>query len=191
MYRIPHSPWLSGAVDWRVKDHILIRAAQADYFYTKHDFSYGAAGIATHQNNFRVSAGIVYLFGGQRTTVAGRAHAAKRIGNVTMPIPILGLLVSNRVDGEGAQIAEVISGGVASFSGLRVGDVINAVDGKPVRSPMELAAVLSDRPSGTKVLLGVDADRSTTRTRLEHMCGTIGRVAEEQEVPGIAKSTGR
>ncbi len=72
-----------------------------------------------------------------------------------MPIPILGLLVSNRVDGEGAQIAEVISGGVASFSWLRVGDVINAVDGKPVRSPMELAAVLSDRPSGTKVLLGV------------------------------------
>ncbi len=35
---------IGGGFDWRVKDHILIRAAQADYFYTKHDFRYGAAG---------------------------------------------------------------------------------------------------------------------------------------------------
>jgi S1-C subfamily serine protease len=36
-----------------------------------------------------------------------------------------------------------------------VGDVINAIDGKQVKSPMELAAALSDHSSGTKVVLSV------------------------------------
>jgi PDZ domain-containing secreted protein len=37
---------------------------------------------------------------------------------------------------------------------LHVGDVINAVDGKPVKTPMELAAELANRPTGDKVRLG-------------------------------------
>ncbi len=53
-----------GGLDWKAGDHILVRVAQADYLYTKHDFSFGVPGIATHQNNIRLSAGIVYVFGG-------------------------------------------------------------------------------------------------------------------------------
>jgi len=43
---------------------------------------------------------------------------------------------------------------VAALAGLHVGDVINAVDGKPVHTPMELAAELENRPTGDKVRLG-------------------------------------
>jgi S1-C subfamily serine protease len=33
-------------------------------------------------------------------------------------------------------------------------NVINAVDGKPVKTPMDLAAELSGKPAGTKIRLG-------------------------------------
>ncbi len=35
-----------------------------------------------------------------------------------------------------------------------VGDVIDSVDGKPVKTPIELAAELSGKPAGTKIRLG-------------------------------------
>jgi S1-C subfamily serine protease len=54
----------------------------------------------------------------------------------------------------GAEITSVAPNGVASMGGLHPGDVINAVDGKPVKTPMELAAELANRPAGDKVRLG-------------------------------------
>jgi S1-C subfamily serine protease len=44
--------------------------------------------------------------------------------------------------------------GIAALVGLHVGDVINAVDGKQVRTPMELAAELSNHKPGDKVRIG-------------------------------------
>ncbi len=52
-------------------------------------------------------------------------------------------------------IIEVVPGSAAEMAGLRVGDVINAVDGKPVRTPMELAAELANHAPGSTVRLGV------------------------------------
>jgi opacity protein-like surface antigen len=48
---------LGGGVDYKWKPNLTIRFVQADYFYTK----FGS----THQNNFRLQAGIVYRFGGR------------------------------------------------------------------------------------------------------------------------------
>jgi S1-C subfamily serine protease len=70
-----------------------------------------------------------------------------------MPIPALGL-VATALDTGGAEIVEVVPGSIAEQSGLRVRDVINAIDGKAVRTPMELQAELSSRASGTKLRLG-------------------------------------
>jgi len=56
-----------------------------------------------------------------------------------MTIPGLGAIAKlgrNR----GAEITDEAPGGIAALAGLYVGDVINAVDGKPVKTPMELAA---------------------------------------------------
>lgn len=142
-----------GGLDWKTGNHILVRIAQADYLYTQHDFSYGAPGVATHQNNFRVSAGVVYVFGGQAVTHQTKGPVPQ--GTVAMLIPALGVRAAATADEAGARIAEVIPEGVAAFSAMRVGDVINSVDGKAVRNPMELAVALSDRQPGTKVTLGI------------------------------------
>jgi PDZ domain-containing secreted protein len=37
------------------------------------------------------------------------------------------------------------------MAGLHLGDVINAVDGKPVKSPTELVAELASRSAGDRV----------------------------------------
>jgi outer membrane immunogenic protein len=48
---------VGGGLDIALARHISLRAAQVEYFYTR--FPNGVNG---HQNNFRVSAGIVFLF---------------------------------------------------------------------------------------------------------------------------------
>jgi len=54
---------------------------------------------------------------------------------------------------DGAKIVEIVPGGVAEMASLKAGDLIKSVDGKAVRTPMELAAELSDK-SG-KVRIGI------------------------------------
>jgi S1-C subfamily serine protease len=54
----------------------------------------------------------------------------------------------------GAEVIDEAPDGVAALAGLHRGDVINAVDGKPVRTPMELAAELANRQAGDKLRLG-------------------------------------
>jgi len=69
-----------------------------------------------------------------------------------MPLPSLGVvLVPQEFDG--AKILEIVPGGVAEMASLKAGDLIKSVDVKAVRTPMELAAELSDK-SG-KVRIGI------------------------------------
>jgi S1-C subfamily serine protease len=62
--------------------------------------------------------------------------------------------VATALDTGSAEIVEVVPGSIAEQSGLRVRDVINVIDGKAVRTPMELQAELSSRASGSKIRLG-------------------------------------
>jgi S1-C subfamily serine protease len=102
------------------------------------------------QNNFRAAVGIVYSFGGTESVQQPRLTRASR---VSMSDPALGVMVAAREDG-GAEIVEVLPGSVAALANLRVGDIINLVDGKPIKTPMELTAELSNRGPGTKIRLG-------------------------------------
>ena len=101
-----------------------------------------------HQNNVRASVGIVYSFG------AGNARAepsqSPRATAVGMKIPSLGITVTLGAN-SGAEITDEAPNGIAALAGVHVGDVINAVDGKRVSTPMELAAELTKRPDGDKV----------------------------------------
>ena len=52
---------------------------------------------------------------------------------------------------EGAEIVEFLPGSVADLSGLRAGEVISAVDGRPTKTPMELALEMSSKTAGAKI----------------------------------------
>ncbi|HZF41527.1 MAG TPA: trypsin-like peptidase domain-containing protein [Blastocatellia bacterium] len=53
----------------------------------------------------------------------------------------------------GAVIAELSNGGPASTAGLRGGDLVVEFDGKPVKSPKQLAEIVADTPVGRTVKL--------------------------------------
>jgi hypothetical protein len=54
---------------------------------------------------------------------------------------------------EGAKILQIEPGSVAEMASLHVGDLITSVDGQAIKTPMELAAALSDKTG--KVRIGV------------------------------------
>lgn len=78
-----------------------------------------------------------------------------------MPIHSLGVVVAPQ-EFEGARILSIESGSVAEMASLHVGDLIKSVDGKAVRTPMELAAELTDK-SG-KVRIGLMRGTFATET---------------------------
>jgi S1-C subfamily serine protease len=66
----------------------------------------------------------------------------------------------------------IAPGSVAELANLHVGYVITSVDGKPMKSPMELAAELQNRASGSQVHLGY----------LFHTSSALGYFASETVV---------
>jgi hypothetical protein len=68
----------------------------------------------------------------------------------TMPIHSLGVTVAPQ-EFDGAKVTEIEPGSVAEMASLKPGDLIKAVDGKPVRTPMELAAELSDKVGKVRI----------------------------------------
>jgi serine protease Do/serine protease DegQ len=67
----------------------------------------------------------------------------------------LGISMQDVTGGEGAQIAEVLAGSPAAGAGLRKGDVVTALNGRPVRGSAELRARLGVVPAGDTVELQV------------------------------------
>jgi S1-C subfamily serine protease len=101
----------------------------------------------------RASAGIVYSFGGAERVSTAQRQSAPRVSRAGMPIPSLAIIAITG-NNPGAEVTDEAPNGVATLAGIHVGDVINAVDGKPVKTPMELAAALTNRPAGDKVRIG-------------------------------------
>jgi len=52
---------LGGGVDVKIAEHVAIRLIQAEYVMTR----FNIVGVATDQNNVRISAGVVFRFGGK------------------------------------------------------------------------------------------------------------------------------
>jgi membrane-associated protease RseP (regulator of RpoE activity) len=78
-----------------------------------------------------------------------------------MPIHSLGVVVAPQ-EFDGARILEIEPGSVAEMASLKPGDLIKAVDGKAVRTPMELAAELADKTG--KVRIGIVRGTFATET---------------------------
>jgi S1-C subfamily serine protease len=78
---------------------------------------------------------------------------------------------------QGARVQAVANGGPADEGGLRAGDVIVALEGRPVRDPDDLSALVSDRRPGEKVELTVE--RGGERRTLTVELGTQPRAAQQ------------
>src|SRR5580700_7951509 len=141
-----------GGVQFKITGPWSVRAL-ADYAYTRHNIF---GGPAVTQNNVRASVGIVYSFG-RRSTPERPASTTRPIqsqapASAGIKIAVLGAIVAlGRT--AGAEITDEAPNGPCALAGLHVGDVIDAVDGRPVKTPMELATELSGRASGDKVRL--------------------------------------
>jgi S1-C subfamily serine protease len=103
----------------------------------------------------RASIGIVYSFG-RRSMPAPPASTPRSIRSEApvsggIKIAAIGAIVTLGRNA-GAEITDLAPNGPGAIAGLHVGDVINAVDGKPIQTPTELAAELSSH--GDKVRLG-------------------------------------
>jgi hypothetical protein len=163
-----------GGIDYWIFRRVGIRLGPADFIYTNH---LHADGVSS-QNSFRAGGGIVYRFGrgaygepspkstrapsgSQPSPVAVRQPAAVSVPGRGMSIPALGVLVAPQ-EFDGAKVLEIVPGGVAEMASMKAGDLIRSVDGKAVRTPMELAAELSDK-SG-KVRLGFQRGDFATET---------------------------
>ncbi len=157
-----------GGVDYWLFRHIGVQAGPFDFFHTNHLNAYDVSS----QNSYRVAGGVVFRFGGessssepspkprrapapnQPSTVPARQTAAPSVGlpGGGMSVPALGVVVAPQ-EFDGAKVLQIVPGGVAEMASLRVGDLIRSVDGRTVKTPMELAAELSDK-SG-KVRIGI------------------------------------
>lgn len=77
----------------------------------------------------------------------------------------LGISMQDVVGGEGAQIADVQPDSPAAKAGLRAGDVVTALNGRPVRGAAELRARLGVMPVGETVELRVQRGKETQSVR--------------------------
>ena len=88
----------------------------------------------------------------------------------------------------GAIISQVESGGPAAKAGLKVGDVILAVNGKPIERYGQLSAAISQMAPGSRAEFEVWRDRGSRKVAVEIAELTEGRVAQDEG--GDAKRSG-
>jgi len=98
----------------------------------------------------------------------------------------LGISMTDIQGGEGAQVAQVQPKSPAEQAGLREGDVISGLNGRPVRSAAELRARLGVVPVGETVELRVQHGKETHTVKAR--IGEIekGQVAGGESIPELA-----
>jgi S1-C subfamily serine protease len=103
-----------------------------------------------------------------------QAHGRMRrgyLGVATQPVRLPSALRQTLSQRSGALVLDTDQHGPASAAGLALGDVIVAVDDKPVRGPRELSAAVSDK-IGQAVAL-----RIVRSGKLETLTLTVGERA--------------
>ncbi len=98
----------------------------------------------------------------------------------------LGISMEDVLGGEGAKIAEVQPNSPAAQAGLKPGDIVTALNGRPVRAAAELRARLGVVPVGDTVDLRVQRGKEVQQVKAR--IGEIerGQIAGARTVPELA-----
>ncbi|MBI5105823.1 MAG: trypsin-like peptidase domain-containing protein [Solirubrobacterales bacterium] len=81
--------------------------------------------------------------------------------------PYLGVSTTVALGTTGARVGEVVAGGPAANAGVRVGDVITKVAGKPVGAPDDVSRALDGRKPGERVDVEVKRGGATSSVQVE------------------------
>ena len=91
----------------------------------------------------------------------------------------------NLTGNSGALIASVTPNSPASNAGLKQGDVVTAVNGRPVESGSDLQVVVSEVAPGSKVQLQVERNGHPENVEV-----TVGEFHKDQQVASAASTDG-
>jgi putative serine protease PepD len=82
------------------------------------------------------------------------------ISGKTVQHAYLGVQIGDSSNSSGAEVGSVVSGSPADKAGLKVGDVVTAINGKPVESADDLTALVATFKPGDKATVTVSRDGS-------------------------------
>ena len=84
-----------------------------------------------------------------------RKTADQLIRNGKATYPVMGISVDMNYSGDGALIAKsdkaILAGGPAAQAGMKAGDIITSIDGRPITSPEELIVAIRARSVGDSI----------------------------------------
>lgn len=124
--------------------------ASADYVFTRHNI---LGGPSVTQNNFRVSAGIVFRLGRLREAGGPIVKGAAR----SEPVPkteFTSLGVAGYAAEDGFEITSVREGSAAAQIFLRPGDTISKIDNSAVKTGQDIDSAIGASASGTIIVTG-------------------------------------
>ncbi|HEX2565977.1 MAG TPA: Do family serine endopeptidase [Burkholderiales bacterium] len=98
----------------------------------------------------------------------------------------LGISMEDVAGGEGARVAEVQPNSPAAQAGLKPGDVVTALNGRPVRGAAELRARLGVVPVGETVDLRVQRGKEAHQVKARIAEIERGQIAGAQTLPELA-----
>ncbi|MDG1359883.1 MAG: trypsin-like peptidase domain-containing protein [Phycisphaerales bacterium] len=99
--------------------------------------------------------------------IVARDHDVLRVEDASEDRPFIGIAYSVERDGSGVRITRVVPSSSAAGAGLRVGDVLGSLDGRPLRSRRTLAGELNERAIGDQVRFEVDRDGDAREIEME------------------------
>jgi putative serine protease PepD len=85
------------------------------------------------------------------------------IAGKTVQHAYLGVKISDTAGDTGAEVSTIVAGSPADKAGLKVGDVVTAIDAKTVSTSDDLTAIVATYQPGDKATLTVKRDGSTTK----------------------------
>ena len=99
------------------------------------------------------------------TSNQARRTAEELIANGVATYPVIGVMLDSRYTGEGVQVLDtsdgVVAGSPADQAGIQPGDVITAIDGRPVTQSDELVVAIRAKAPGDDVTLTVQSGDSS------------------------------